>query len=223
MTLTMASDDETFAAEGYAGESGEKSVQLELAGARHHVTLDDLRLNEIWGATDDDLRVIKAFGKFLSGEAGYRAETFPGFLRGTEPYQAIIHRGTLGDGRGAKTLLAVIMEMDHIQKLSGNSEFIGSLGDGYDLGLHIFRRIAVPMLVPDLGIYAGWTGYQLPEEVEKERKHRKKESGIMEYTKNWIMDKLVNDYQMSHLVDKIEDQTLEDISANSGVRETWKK
>jgi hypothetical protein len=202
MTLTIS--DETFALEEYSVEDERKNIPTEIAGAKHHVTLDDLRLNEIWGATDGDLRVIKAFGEFLEGEAGYRAETFPSFLTGTEPYKAIIHRGTLGDGLGAKTLLAVIMEMDHIQRLNGFSEHTGSLVDGYDSGLHVFRRIAVPILVPDLGVYAGWTGYKLPEKVEQEKGHRKKESGVMRYTRDWIMDKLANDSQMSHLVESAE-------------------
>jgi hypothetical protein len=200
-------DDEIFEPNEFAGEEEKNTPQTELDGAKHQITLDDLNLKEIWKADDNDLRVIRGLGKFLSGEAGYRAETFPDFLKGTEPYQAVIRRGTGGDGLNAKTLLAIIMELEHVQKLGNVAEHTGSLADGKDTGLNVLRRIVVPILVPDLGVYAGWKGYQLSNEIANENDCEKKEKKIMEYTRIWVMDKLADDGQMSYLVQALEDRT----------------
>ena len=196
-----ASFDESMEQEGIEGSfSDSESNQV-------GVSLADLHLNERWGADDNDLRLFKALGRFFAGEAGARANVFPGFVKSTEPYRALISRGTIGDGNKAKTLLAVIMELDKVEQLSA-AQFIGSLVDNADPGLEVVKMIIVPMLVEDLAIYACWQGYMLPASIENERVPAKKKQLIMDYTKNWILTKLGEDPYMTHYVERIEEETL---------------
>ena len=180
-------------------------------GAKSGVAISDLRLNERWGADDNDLRLIKALGRYFSGEAGSRAHAFPGFVKGTEPYRALVSRGMVGDGRKAKTLLAIIMELDKVERLS-SAQYIGTLADNTDPGLEVIKTIIVPMLVEDLAIYAGWVGYILPDSVMYELDLAKKKSGIMNYTKNWILEQIAADVYMATYLEKIEDEALGDIT-----------
>jgi len=180
------------------------------AMAAHSLSLGDLKLNEKWGADDNDLRVFRLLGKFLSGEAGYRVQTFPGFVRGCEQYRAVVQRGSIGNGLKAKTLLAVIMELEHVERLTP-SQYVGSMAESKELGLEVLKTLVVPLLVEDLSRYAGWSGYEVPAFVENEHDHEKRKTLLMQYTKDWIMMNLAEDPHMMHYVQAIEDNALAEL------------
>lgn len=194
-----------------------RGVPQELEGIVHDKRLSDINLSERWGADSRDIGVIRSLVKYLSGGDGSRLENQPAGIKGKEQYRNLITRGTNGDGRVAKTLLAIIMELRDVKELDGTNEHIGSLVQE-DGGLELMKRLVVPLLVEDLAIYAGWTGYTIPRKVQMEVNPTKKREGVMNYTADWIMEKMSKDYDMKHRVEAIENAELRDMAlASAGV------
>jgi hypothetical protein len=175
-------------------------------------------LTDKWGADGTDFRLIENLARYLSSDKGNdKTQRFPGSVCDTAEYKDIMKRGDYEDGRKAKTLLAIISEFGELEGLT-SSQGMGSLSGG-DLGLSTMIEYVIPILVPALAVKTGYTGYSLPENIEKIKNHEQKLKGITEYTTNWIIDKMGDDPEVSHLVERQEDDLLlEMFASNEGLR-----
>jgi len=186
-------------------------------GVRAKKTFADMQqeLTDKWGADGTDFRLFENLAKYLSGNKGSdMVQKFPASVRDIPEYKGIIQKATYEDGRKAKTLLAIMSEFGEIEGLTSSQE-TGSLSEGTDLGLVTMIEYVVPILVQDLSVYTGYKGYHLPENIARIKNPERRMGEIMTYTKNWVVEKMGDDPQVSHLVENQEDAFILDMFASN--------
>ena len=174
-------------------------MELNDDGMQAGKSLEDLALSERWGADDEALRLFKKLCKEFGGKESDAYFQFPGSFRGTELHKAIMQKAS--SSVAAKTLLAIVMELQHVDRI-GPTTGMGGLAE-VDHAIELIRGIAAPILTEDLSVYAGWKGYHVPAEFELEPDYVKRSNKVMKYTADWIFEKLADDPDMQHYVEVI--------------------